>query len=210
MLQNRVDPRGALIKTTARGSWMGNRGVIHDGYQQIVRPFKLKAWLICLLDFKGRRRQVMTPDRYTELFFLDEATAFSAGHRPCAECRRKAFNRFKHFWLEANPGYGYNEKTPIWKIDEVLHKERINRSGTKITFTESVSRLPAGTLILHQDVPYLFADQLFFRWTPDGYDDDGISLPAVDTVEVLTPRSVVNAFTAGYKPQMAITVHPAL
>lgn len=210
MLQNRVDPRGALIKTTARGSWMGNRGVIHDGYQQIVRPFKLKAWLICLLDFKGRRRQVMTPDRYTELFFLDEATAFSAGHRPCAECRRKAFNRFKHFWLDANSGYGYSEKTPIWKIDEVLHKERINRSGAKITFTESVSRLPAGALILHHNEPYLFAERLFFRWTPDGYDDDGISLPEVDTVEVLTPRSVVNAFTAGYKPQMAITVHPAL
>jgi hypothetical protein len=189
---------------------MGNRGVIHDGYQQIVRPFKLKAWLICLLDFKGRRRQVMTPDRYTELFFLDEATAFSAGHRPCAECRRKAFNRFKHFWLDANSGYGYSEKTPIWKIDEVLHKERINRSGAKITFTESVSRLPAGALILHHNEPYLFAERLFFRWTPDGYDDDGISLPEVDTVEVLTPRSVVNAFTAGYKPQMAITVHPAL
>jgi hypothetical protein len=208
MLQNRVDPTGDLIKTTARGSWMGNRGVIHDEQQHIVRPFKLKAWLICLLDFKGRRRRVMTPDRYTELFFLDEATAFSAGHRPCAECRRKAFSRFKQFWLEANPGYGYTERTPIWKIDEVLHKERINRSGMKITYTESIGRLPAGSFILHDREPYLFADRLYFRWTPDGYDD-GISLPGVDRVEVLTPRSVVNAFRAGYKPQMAITVHPA-
>lgn len=207
MLQNRVDPRGDLIKTTARGSWMGNRGVIHDEHQQIVRPFKLKAWLICLLDFKGRRRQVMTPDRYTELFFLDEATAFSAGHRPCAECRRKAFNRFKHFWLEANADYGFNERTPIWKIDEVLHKERINRSGVKITFTESVSHLPAGSFVLHHNAAYLFADGLFFRWTPEGYDE-GIILAGVDRVEVLTPRSVVNTFRAGYKPQMAITAHP--
>jgi hypothetical protein len=187
---------------------MGNRGVIHDEHQQVVRPFKLRAWLICLLDFKGRRRQVMTPDRYTELFFLDEATAFSAGHRPCAECRRKAFNRFKHFWLEANPGYGYNEKTPIWKIDDILHKERINRSGAKITFTESVGHLPPGSFILHDNDAYLFADQLFFRWTPDGYDD-GIILTVGDRVEVLTPRSVVNTFRAGYKPQMAITVHRA-
>jgi hypothetical protein len=207
MLQNRVDPRGDLIKTTARGSWMGNRGVIHDEHRNIVRPFKLKAWLICLLDFKGRRRQVMTPDRYTELFFLDEATAFSAGHRPCAECRRKAFNRFKHFWLEANPSFGYTERTPIWKIDEVLHKERINRSGLKITFIESVSQLPTGCFIRHNNELYLFADRLFFRWTPEGYDD-GMSLLGIDKVEVLTPRSVVNAFRAGYKPQMAISVHP--
>jgi hypothetical protein len=208
MLQNRVDPKGDLIKTTARGAWMGNRGVIHDEHQRIVRPFKLKAWLICLLDFKERRRQVMTPDRYTELFFLDEATAFSAGHRPCAECRRKAFNRFKHFWLEANPDYDYHEKTPIWKIDDVLHKERINRSGAKITFTESVGRLPAGSFILLDNESYLFADGLFFRWAPEGYDD-GIPLEARDRVEVLTPRSVVNTFRAGYKPQMAIAVHPA-
>jgi len=187
---------------------MGNRGVIHDEQQYIVRLFKLKAWLICLLDFKGRRRPVMAPDRYTELFFLDEATAFSAGHRPCAECRRKAFNRFKHFWLESNPGYGYTERTPIWKIDEVLHKERINLSGMKITFTESIGHLPAGSFILNNNEPYLFADRLFFRWTPNGYED-GIGLPGIDRVEVLTPRSVVNAFRAGYKPEMAITVHPA-
>ena len=149
----------------------------------------------------------MTPDRYTELFFLDEATAFSAGHRPCAECRRKAFSRFKHFWLEANPNYGYNERTPIWKIDEVLHKERINRSGAKITFNESISHLPPGSFILYNNEPYLFADRLFFRWTSDGYED-GISLTGVDRVEVLTPRSVVNTFRAGYKPQIAVAVHP--
>jgi hypothetical protein len=207
MLQNRVDPKGDLIKTTARGSWMGNRGVIHDHEQHIVRPFKLKAWLICLLDFKDRRRPVMAPDRYTELFFLDEATAFSAGHRPCAECRRKAFNRFKQCWLEANPNYGYSERTPIWKIDEVLHKDRINRSGMKITFMESIDHLPAGSFILYNNEPYLVADRLFFRWTPDGYED-GVVMPGVDRVEVLTPRSVVNTFRAGYKPQMAISVHP--
>lgn len=208
MLQNRVDPTGNLIRTTARGAWMGNRGVVHDEHQHIIRAFKLKAWIICLLDFKGRRRQVMTPDRYTELFFLDEATAFSAGHRPCAECRRQAFNRFKHFWLEANPEYGYDQRTPIWKIDEVLHRERINRSGTKVTFTESAGKLPPGSFILHDNEPWLFADSLFFRWTPQGYDH-GISLPATDKVTILTPRSVVNTFRAGYQPQMAIAAQPA-
>jgi hypothetical protein len=208
MLQNRVDPRGDLIKTAARGTWMGNRGVIHDEHQQIVRPFKLKAWLICLLQFKDRRRTVMTPDRYTELFFLDEATAFSGGHRPCAECRRKAFNRFKTFWIEANPEYGYNERTPIWKIDEILHKERINRSGVKITHSEDVKSLPNGTFILHGNQPFLYADGLFFRWTPEGYDD-GITLTTTGKVDVLTPRSVVNTFRAGYKPQMSIATQAA-
>jgi hypothetical protein len=203
MLQNRVNPRGDLIKTTARGSWMGNRGVIHDERQDIVRPFKLKAWLICLLEFKGRRRQVMTPDRYTELFFLDEATAFSAGHRPCAECRRKAFNRFKRLWIEANPEYGYNERTPVWKIDEALHKERINRSGAKVMYTESIHCLPTGSFILHNNEPYLLADGLIFRWTPGGYDE-GIGPAGMDRVEVLTPRSVVKTFQSGYKPQMSI------
>jgi hypothetical protein len=203
MLQNRVDPRGDLIRTPARGAWTGNRGVIHDEHQHIVRPFKLKVWLICQLEFKGRQRLVMTPDRWTELFFLDEATAFSAGHRPCAECRRMAFNRFKHCWITANPEYGFTEKTPIWKIDEVLHKERINRSAKKITFTDSVNNLPAGAFIWYNDAPYLFADGLFFRWEPQGYGE-GVALSGVDRVEVLTPRSAVNAFRAGYKPQMSI------
>jgi hypothetical protein len=213
MLQNRVDPRGTLIKTTARGGWMGNRGVIHDEHQQIIRPFKLKAWLICLLDFKGRHRQVMSPDRYTELFFLDEATAFSAGHRPCAECRRKAFNRFKTLWLEANPEYGYNVRTPIWKIDEILHKERINRSGIKITYLGQQKDLPDGTFILHDDDPWLYAEGRLYRWTPGGYDD-GIALPGTEQFAVLTPASIVNIFRAGYKPQMAVTPqatpHPAI
>jgi hypothetical protein len=209
MLQNRVDPRGNLIETTARGAWMGNRGVIHDEHQHIVRPFKLKAWLICLLEFKGRKRRVMTPDRYTELFFLDEATAFSAGHRPCAECRRAAFNRFKSFWLEGNPEYDFNERTPIWKIDEILHKERINRSGVKIVHQENWQGLPNGTFVLHEDKPFLYANGSLFGWTPFGYEE-GITPPDTKKPEVLTPKSVVNTFRAGYKPQMALVKQTAL
>ena len=125
-LQNRVDPFGQLIRTTARGAWMGNRGLIHNEHQQIIRPFRLKAWITCVLEFKGRHREVMTPNLYTELFFLDEATAFSAGHRPCAECRRADFNLFKAAWVQGNPLYMYNMKTPIGEIDEIMHRERID------------------------------------------------------------------------------------
>ena len=138
MMQNRVDPFGNIIKTKARGSWMGNRGILHDEHQQVLRPFKLKAWLICVLEFNGRKRQVMAPNRYTELFFVDEATAFAAGHRPCFECRRQDYNRFKSSWLKGNPEYHFNEKTSIQKIDEVLHQERINRGGSKVTFEENI------------------------------------------------------------------------
>src|SRR5450432_2352002 len=105
MLQNRVDPYGEIIRTEARGSLMGNRGVIHDANQKIVRAFKHKAWIACALQFQGRRRAVMSPNRWTELFFLDETTAFAAGHRPCSECRKENFKKFKQCWIIGNPQY---------------------------------------------------------------------------------------------------------
>jgi hypothetical protein len=98
-LQNRVSPRGEIIVSPARGTFMGNRGgVLHNERRQIVRPYASRRWITCLLEFKGRRRTVMSPGRYTELFFLDEAVALAAGHRPCAECRRDRFNAFRDAW----------------------------------------------------------------------------------------------------------------
>jgi hypothetical protein len=205
MLQNRVDPLGAIIKTTARGSLMGNRGVIHNPAREILRPFKLKAWITCLLAFKGRKRKIMAPDRWTELFFLDEATAFSAGHRPCFECRREAANRFKTFWLKGNPEYMFDAKTRIQEIDEVLHKERIHRDQTKVTFTESPANLPNGCFVLYEGIPHLLSGGLLFRWSPFGYEK-GVSVPQVDEMTVLTPKSIVNTFRAGYIPEMAVTL----
>ena len=203
MLQNRVDPQGNIIKTSARGTWLGNRGQLHGDTQTILRPFKLKAWLICLLQFKGRHRQVMAPNLYTELFFLDEATAFAAGHRPCFECRRDDANHFKTTWLKGNPDYGFNYKTLIGKIDEIIHQERIDKNGRKITFEATVEDLPDGVFIQIGAEPYLFANKMIRRWTPFGYEQDA-PLPASTKVTVLTPRSVVNAFRSGYQPQMGI------
>jgi hypothetical protein len=204
MLQNRVDPFGTIIKTSARGSWMGNRGVIHLPDQEIVRPFKLKTWITCVLEFKGRKRKVMSPDRYTELFFLDEATAFAAGHRPCFECRRPDADRFKRLWLKANPGYHFDERTPIREIDDILHKERIKRDGTKVTYTESPARLPNGAFIVYEELPYLLLGGLIYQWTAFGYEK-GRPLPRVDKITVLTPKSIINTFRAGYIPQTAKT-----
>ncbi len=154
-----------------------------------------------MLEFKDRHREVMTPNLYTELFFLDEATAFSAGHRPCAECRRADFNRFKAAWVEGNPLYMYNMKTPIGEIDEILHRERMNRNGSKSVYREKLENLPEGSFIEYNGVPYMIShSNRVIYWTPFGYSDYN-KLPPSTEVDVLTPKSVVNAFRSGYLPQ---------
>jgi hypothetical protein len=210
MLQNRVDPWGNIIKTTARGAWMGNRGLLHDEYQTIRRPFKLKAWITCVLQFKGRHRKVMSPRQYTELFFLDEATSFAAGHRPCFECRREDAKRFKSCWLKGNPEYGFNEDTPIGEIDNILHQERINRRGEKVSYEASIKDLPDGTFIEWEGIACLVANNKIFPWSPFGYEKEQ-TLPEGQRVKVLTPRSTVNAIRAGYVPQINdhSTVNPS-
>lgn len=203
MLQNRVNPLGDIIKTAARGSWMGNRGILHNDQQEVLRPFKSKAWITCKLKFKERKRQVMAPHRYTELFFLDEATSFAAGHRPCFECRREDYHKFKSLWLKGNPEYHFDEKTSIKKIDAILHNERINRGRSKVTYGENISSIPDGTFILIENNAYLVFDKKIYLWSPFGYDK-GISLPNKNKVAVLTPKTIVNTFRAGYIPHVSI------
>ncbi|QTE37298.1 hypothetical protein J3L18_30055 [Mucilaginibacter gossypii] len=203
MLQNRVNPFGQLIKTTARGAWLGNRGVIHNEDKEIVRAFKIKAWITCALEFRGRHREIMQPDRWTELFFLDEATAFSAGHRPCFQCRYKDHQRFKEFWLKGNPQYGFDMKTPVAKIDDILQAERITADKSKVTYQEKLKALPNGTFVIYDGKSHLLKDNQLYLWSPAGYLK-GIRLPNVDIITVLTPRSIVNMFSAGYVPQIGI------
>ena len=203
MLQNRVDPQGNIIKTSARGAWLGNRGQLHGDTRTILRPFKLKAWLICVLEFKNRHRQVMAPNLYTELFFFDEATAFAAGHRPCFECRRDDANRFKAAWLKGNPEYGFDHKVLIGKIDEIIHQERIDKKGRKVTFEAAIEDLPDGVFVQMNGESFLFGNRMTWHWTPFGYEQSA-PLQASAKVTVLTPRSVVNAFRSGYRPQMGI------
>lgn len=199
--QNRVDPLGHIISTKARGAWMGNRGNIHNDTQQIVRPYKLYAWLICQLQFKNRHRQIMAPNLYTELFFLDEATAFAAGHRPCFECRREDALCFKILWLQGNPEHGFTDRTSIQEIDNILHKERMQRDGTKAVYQASINDLSNGTFVLFEGNPYLLYDRQMHEWTPFGYEA-AQALPQAEIVSVMTPQSIVNAFHAGYLPQI--------
>jgi hypothetical protein len=203
MRQNRVDPFGHLIRTKARGSLWGNRGALHNENQEIVRPFRLEQWITCTLDYKGIRREIMGLNRLTELFFLDEATSFAAGHRPCALCRRPDFMAFKSAWLAGNKQYEFHPKISIRQIDHIMHTERIGDHMQKITYANSLRNLPDGTFVTYEDDPYLLRNQKLYKWSPSGYET--ALMPAgKEKVSVLTPRSVVKAFKAGYVPAMAI------
>src|SRR5262245_21274653 len=127
--QNRVTPTGAIVATHHRGTLMGNRGLLHNRAAEIRRQWKGVRWIVCVLDFKGRKRTVMSPGLYTELFFLDEATAFAAGHRPCAECRRERFNAYRSAW---NTAFGHLPTAP--EIDEQLHADRVGPDGEQRRF----------------------------------------------------------------------------
>jgi hypothetical protein len=193
--QNRVTPFGELIATPHRGTLMGNRGCLHDAEQRIQRPFALERWIICVLQFKGRRRTVMTPGRYTELFFLDEATALAAGHRPCAECQRQRYLLFRTHWTAANAVEGVPAAADL---DRVLHAERLDGGRAKRTYTERLSRLPPGVMTADDTGrAHLVQDGALRPWTPAGYGPPR-ARPAGAQVRVLTPRSVVRAIARGY------------
>lgn len=201
--QNRVTPEGEIIATPARGMLMGNRGILHNAQQKIVMPYAHKAWIICQLQFKGRRRKLMQPGRYTELFFLDEATALAAGHRPCFECRRAEANGFRDAWMA---GKKVDVPLKTAEMDAILHAERLTggfykRNKKKQTFTAVPKNLPNGTFILWQERPFLIWEDALLVWSPSGYGP-AVSQPRVEQVEVLTPPSTVAALANGYAPML--------
>ena len=156
--------------------------------------------MTCRLEFEGRKRQVFSASSYSELFFLDEATAFSAGHRPCAECRRERYNEFKTAWVKANPGLIRSVNPPIAEIDKVMHAERALRGGGKVTFDAPLADLPPGTFIEFGKDALLVWRHGLLRWSFSGYSRVH-SPPAPSTLaRVLTPASVVRVFRSGFVP----------
>ena len=198
-LQNRVTPFGEIVADPARGLFTGNRGCLCDEAGKLARRrWRLKAWITCELRFRDWWRPVMQPAVWTELFFLDEATALAAGHRPCAFCRRAAYNRYREAWAAAQ---GLAAPPKAIEMDAQLHRERINRNRRKRTFRACPSELPDGAMVR---LPGPTAQAMLIReghlmtWTPGGYR--GV-LPCPDgPVEVLTPKASVLALAAGYRP----------
>jgi hypothetical protein len=198
--QNRVTPFGSIIATPERGTSMGNRGVLHDEEGRIRRAWQLKRWIVCLLAFKCRKRAVMTPGHNTELFFLDEATALAAGHRPCAECRRERFNAFRTAWRAAHGGSGSKLPTAA-EIDNRLHAERVTPGGSKRSYTAVLDELPDGVLVKLEDDAFLVRGEALLRWSPGGYTQRR-PRPRGEEVAVLTPQSTVGAILTGYASEV--------
>lgn len=201
--QNRITPFGEIIATPARGTFMGNRGILHDEEQHIRRRYSGQAWIICRLEFKGRQRKLMQPGHYTELFFLDEATALAAGHRPCASCRREAFNTFMKAWAAANWDEERDGKLLAKEMDRRIHSERVRRGGKKVTYEADIASLPEGAFIAQGKQALLLWDGRLWPWSPDGYGQPE-PRPSGGQVTVLTPRSTVGALEAGYVPAVKL------
>ena len=202
---NRVTPFGAIVADPARGTVLGNRGVLHDGDGRIRRPWSTTRWICCRLAFKGRWRPVMTPNRWTELFFLDEAVALAAGHRPCAGCRREAYNAYRTAWARAA---GLAERPGADAMDRVLHAARVDPATRgQRTVPHPIEDLPDGAMIGLSDDPggaWLVLGGTLRRWSLSGYGDTR-PRPAVGTVRLLTPLPSVAALAAGYRPAL----HPS-
>lgn len=194
-LQNRVLPTGKITAMPARGTLTGNRGIIHREDRTLgTARWSHHAWICCTLDWQGRRRRVMTGRNWTELFFLDEATALAAGHRPCGYCRRTAYAAYRDAWSRAT---GETPKAP--DMDRALHAARVTRDRRQVTFTATLGDMPAGAFVCHGGAVHLWHDRQLYPYQPDGYDAPIVAHPET-VVSVLTPVPTVAALRQGYLP----------
>ena len=201
-LQNRVTPLGEIIATSARGTLMGNRGILHGDDQTLgAARWRHQNWVTCALSFGGRKRTLMAPGKYTELFFLDEAVALAAGHRPCGECRHDDFRRFVGCWYDAHGG---DAAPRAGEIDRGLHRARVHsRSREQIRFSAPLDAMPDGSFVRigPDQTPWLVRADRLFPYAPEGYGRSR-QRPLGIEVEVLTPRPTVAVLQAGYVPRL--------
>jgi hypothetical protein len=200
--QNRVTPFGDIVAIAQRGLFTGNRGIIHDPATKTLlkKRWTTKAWLICVCEYKGRRREVMGGRSWTELFFLDEAVALAAGHRPCFFCRRRSAEAFRAAWTTARGG-----KAPFAaEMDAVLHEERLDHGRKRLhAMPGDVGELPDGAVIAAAGEAYTIVRSRAFRWSNQGYE----GAPTISRADgLLTPPSTLLAIRAGYRPLL----HPAI
>jgi hypothetical protein len=202
-LQNRVTPLGDLVAEPGRGLVYGNRGCLHDDRGRIRRRYAGRRWIACRLRFRGWHREpLLQPGRFTELFFLDEATAFAAGHRPCALCRREDYVRFGEIWRSLHPG-----EVGADAIDARLHAERIvGGSRAQRHHEAGIDELPDGAFVLRGGRPFVVIDDELLRWASAGYDER-IPPPFRTRTTLITPPSLVEVLRAGWRPVVPL-FHP--
>jgi hypothetical protein len=200
-LRNRVTPLGELIAHPARGLVYGNRGCLHDAAGRIRRRSGTRRWIACRLHYRGwQRGPLMQPGRFTELFFLDDATAMAVGHRACALCRRPDYNRLVAVWRDLQLG-------PVGAdaIDARLHAER--GAGRQRHHDAVLDELPDGAFVLHQGAPWLVVGAELREWTPAGYTARMPRPPGRRAV-LITPPSLVAVLRAGWQPVVPL-LHPS-
>lgn len=186
-LPNRVTPFGKIVATSSRGMMMGNRGgKIHREWE-VTRRQASRHWIVCVTSFNNRPARDLMRQGYTELFFLDEATALAAGHRPCFECRNRDAKAFRAAFGAPNAD----------AMDRVLAIERATAPQTV-----AVHDLVSGAVVSSGAEAFLFDGEAFRRWSFAGY---GLAQSAPPDMRLLTPASTVAALRAGYRPQ----VHPS-
>ena len=195
-LRNRVTPLGELVADPARGLVYGNRGCLHDDEGRVRRGWNGRRWIACRLRFRGRRRTpLMAAGRFTELFFLDEATAFAAGHRPCALCRREDYARFTELL----------GTTGADAIDEELHGERLG--GRKRRLHDArLDELPDGAFVLQDGAPMLVLGDRLLAWTPAGYRNRRAGHRG--RAALITPPTLVRVLSAGWEGAVPL-IHPS-
>jgi hypothetical protein len=201
-LQNRVTPLGDLVANSARGLVYGNRGCLHDAEGRIRRRWQVRRWIACRLVFKDwHRSPLLQPGKFTELFFLDEATALAAGHRPCALCRRGDYDRFAAFWRALHGDVGADA------IDVRLQDERIDPvSRGRRLHPAALDDLPDGAMVLHHGVAHLVLGNDVLRWTPAGYVARR-ARPS-GTTALVTPPSIVALLADGWEGSVPF-LHPS-
>jgi hypothetical protein len=203
-LQNRATPLGELIADPGRGLVYGNRGCLHDETGRIRRRYNGKRWIACRLQYRGwQRGPLLQPGRFTELFFLDEATAFAAGHRPCALCRREDYDRLVAIWRELHPG-----QIGAAAIDAQLHAERVAPdSRAQLRREAPIDELPDGAFVLRDEEPCLVLGAHLLGWTAAGYVARR-PRPARGKALLITPPSLVSVLRAAWQPLVPL-VHPS-
>ena len=209
-LQNRVTPFGEIVSSPARGLLMGNRGILHNDERRLgTARWQHPHWVACRLEFRGRRQEVMRPGAYTQLFFLDEAVALAAGHRPCAHCRRADYEAFVSAWMAAS---GRAVRPRAAEIDWQLHRERVDPATRRqVTHAAPLDALPDGVFVALPGKPgaaYLVLRRRLLTWTAEGYRG-GRARPDGLEVVVLTPRTTVGALAAGFRPRLHPSAEPA-
>ena len=199
-LQNRVTPTGDLISTSARGTLLGNRGGrFHAANRTLTgRRWASRQWICCVLEFKNRQRDVWGRF-YTELFFLDEVTAFAAGHRPCFECRRRDAELFAHLFS------GKRRRASADAIDRALHAERLNDKA-KRTHRRNIDTLPDGAMVTLDGEAFAVRGRRLLRWAPSGYSASRARSREI-SVDVLTPPSILSVLARGYTPVWYSSAH---